>query len=113
MFSLLGLAIRNVGRNKRRSILAFISVAISLTVIVFAQGFINGFVQSIVKNATKNAAGHIRIASRKFEERSKFLPVSSNVSNPDSLIRLLKSDPAIAHDIALITPRISFGVLLS
>ena len=113
MFSLIRLAIRNVGRNRRRSILALVSVAISLTVIVFAQGFVAGFVQSFVKNATKNDAGHIRIAERKFEERSRFYPVAYNVPRPDSIIAAVKRDPAVAGDIALITPRITFGVLLS
>ncbi|HMD68028.1 MAG TPA: FtsX-like permease family protein [Chitinivibrionales bacterium] len=113
MFSLIRLAFRNVGRNRRRSILAFVSVAISLTVIVFAQGFVNGFVQSFVKNATKNDAGHIRIAAKKFEERSRFFPVSYTVANPDSVIRAIERDPAVSREIALVTPRITFGVLLS
>jgi ABC-type transport system, involved in lipoprotein release, permease component len=90
-----------------------VSVAISLTVIVFAQGFIAGFVGSFVKNATKNDAGHIRIASKKFEERSRFYPVSYNVPEPDSIITRIERDASIAPDIALITSRISFGVLLS
>jgi putative ABC transport system permease protein len=113
MFSLLRLAIRNIGRNKRRSLLAAVSVAISLTVIVFAQGFITGFVSSFVKNATKNDAGHIRIAFKKFEERSRFYPVSYPLAAPDSIMAAIAHDPAIASDIALITPRITFGVLLS
>jgi putative ABC transport system permease protein len=113
MFSLIRLAFRNVGRNRRRSILAFVSVAISLTVIVFAQGFVGGFVQSFVKNATKNDAGHIRIAAKKFEERSRFFPVSYTVANPDSVISAIERDPAVSRDIALVTPRITFGVLLS
>jgi putative ABC transport system permease protein len=109
MLSLIRLALRNVGRNRRRSLLAIVSVAISLTVIVFAQGFIEGFVASFVKNATKNDAGHIRIAAKKFEERCRFFPVSYNIANPDSIITSIERDP----DIALITPRVSFGVLLS
>jgi putative ABC transport system permease protein len=113
MLSLFRLALRNVGRNRRRSVLAIVSVAISLTVIVFAQGFIAGFVASFVKNATKNDAGHIRISAKKFEERCRFFPVSYNVVNPDSIIGAIRLDPAIASDIALITPRVSFGVLLS
>ena len=113
MFSIIRLAIRNVGRNRRRSILAFVSVAISLTVIVFAQGFIGGFVASYVKNATKNDAGHIRIAAKKFEERGRFYPVSYNISNPDSIIAALQRDPEITQDIVLIAPRIVFGVVLS
>jgi putative ABC transport system permease protein len=82
-------------------------------VIVFAQGFVAGFVQSIVKNATKNDAGHIRIATKKFEERSRFFPVSYNVRKPDSLMAALARDPTLSRDIALVTPRITFGVLLS
>jgi putative ABC transport system permease protein len=113
MFALIRLALRNVGRNRRRSLLAIVSVAISLTVIVFAQGFIAGFVASFVKNATKNDAGHVRIAAKRFEERCRFLPVSYTVANPDSIIAAIGHDPAIASDIALVTPRISFGVLLS
>ncbi len=113
MIALLRLAIRNIGRNKRRSLLAVVSVAISLTVIVFAQGFIAGFVASFVKNATKNDAGHIRIATNKFEQRSRFFPVTYNVADPDSIIAAIQRDPVIAPDVALVTPRITFGVLLS
>ena len=113
MFPLLLLAIRNIGRNKRRSLLAALSVAISLTVIVFAQGFIGGFVASFVKNATKNDAGHIRIATTKFEERSRFYPVTYPVPDPNSIIAAVSRDSVIAPDIAIITPRITFGVLLS
>jgi len=107
------LAIRNIGRNKRRSVLAALSVAISLTVIVFAQGFIAGFVASFVKNATKNDAGHIRIATTKFEERSRFFPVTYPVPDPNSIIAAVSRNSAIAPEIAIITPRITFGVLLS
>jgi len=113
MKTLLLLAIRNIGRNKRRSLLAIVSVAISLTVIVFAQGFIAGFVQSFVKNATKNDAGHVRVATKKFEERSRFYPVTYNISGPDSIIASIKRDPEVSSNIALVTSRISFGVLLS
>jgi putative ABC transport system permease protein len=90
-----------------------VSVAISLSVIVFAQGFVSGFVQSFVKNATKNDAGHIRIAAKKFEERSRFLPVTYTVPRPDSIIRAIERDPAVAREIELVSPRITFGVLLS
>jgi len=107
------MAIRNVGRNKRRSVLAFISVAFSLTVIVFAQGYIAGFKASYVKNATKNEAGHIRIAHKKFEERNKFLPVNYMIKNYNSLINLIKQNKNIIKDVSIITPRIVFGVILS
>jgi putative ABC transport system permease protein len=113
MKTILGLALRNVGRNRRRSILALISVSLSLMLIVFMQGWINGIMQSMVKNYTKNETGHLRLATRSFEERSKFQPVTDNLKRPDSLRALLISNPVIRKEISLISERITFGTLLS
>jgi len=113
MLYLMKLALRNVGRNRRRSLLACISVGISLMVIVFLQGWMSGIMESFVKNSTKNDTGHLRIAAKKFEEKYRFLPVTDNVRDPKKIIAAIENDKRIAGKIALITERISFGVLLS
>ena len=113
MLYLMKLALRNVGRNRRRSLLACISVGISLMVIVFLQGWMSGIMESFVKNSTKNDTGHLRIATKKFEEKYRFLPVTDNVRDPQKIIAMIENDKRIAGKIALITERISFGVLLS
>jgi putative ABC transport system permease protein len=113
MFYLLKLAVRNIGRNKRRSFLAFTSVAISLMVIIFLQAWTAGVMESIIKNSTKNETGHIRIAAKKFEEKYRFYPVSDYLKNPDSLISSLMKNSSIASKVAVAAKRIDFGVILS
>lgn len=113
MFYLLKMALRNTLRNRRRSLLAAISVALALAFIVFMQGFIGGFLESLVKNTTRNETGHIRISTKEFREKSQFLPVTENLKNPNTIIEAIMKDKEIAPYIDIITPRITFGVLLS
>jgi len=106
-------ALRNVGRNRRRSLLAVISVMLSIMLIVFLQGMIGGFLDNLVQNYTKNETGHVRIATQEFEERAKFFPVTENISDPDAIIQRIQDDENINKQIKSISQRIVFGVLLS
>jgi putative ABC transport system permease protein len=107
------MAFRNINRNRRRSILAFTSVALSIAFITFFRGFVGGILDSIVKNTTKNETGHIRITSSAFREKSRFYPVDENIENPSEIIAAIRNNEEIAGEIDLITERINFGVLLS
>lgn len=113
MNTIIKLAFRNVGRNRRRSILAFISVALSLMCIICMQAWISGIMGSVVKNYTKNETGHIRITTVKFGEKSGTFPVTENIKSPEKIIDLLKNDPRISKEISSITQRINCGVMLS
>jgi putative ABC transport system permease protein len=113
MLYILKHAIRNIGRNRRRSILAAVSVALSLMFIVFLHGMINGEMSSMVKNYTKSETGHVRIAHRKFEEKYRFFPVNNYLEHPDDLLKTVRENKKIEHDITTIAERIVFGTLLS
>jgi putative ABC transport system permease protein len=107
------MALRNIGRNKRRTLLAVLSVALSITFIVFMKAFVTGFIGSIVRNYTRQECGHIRITTAKFADRAQRYPVGYNLKNTDSLIDIIKSAPGIGDDISFITERFMFGVLLN
>ena len=113
MLYILKLAFRNVWRNRRRSILAFTSVALSIAGITFFRGFAGGMLQSVVKNSTKNETGHIRITTKKFREKVKFMPVTENMKHPEKIMAAIKADPEISRELDLMTERINFGVLLA
>jgi putative ABC transport system permease protein len=113
MHYLLAMAFRNVRRNTRRSLLAVISVALATAFIVCMQGMIGGFTGSIVKNYTRNETGHVRITTKGFLEKNRFLPVTENIGDPQSIIAAIRSDPAVASHVTFMTERITFGVLLS
>ncbi|MGE5557519.1 MAG: ABC transporter permease [Bacillota bacterium] len=109
---LLKMAFRNIRRNSRRSLLAIVSVALSLFMIVYMQGFIGGLQRSVIHNATKNESGHIQLVTREYAKNKRFMPVTENIADPSGLIDYLKSDPAIQKEVDLITERIFFGLLL-
>jgi putative ABC transport system permease protein len=109
---ILSLALRNTKRNRRRSLLALISIATAMLVIVLMQGFLGGVIESLVRNATRTETGHIRITAGSFEAKKKFLPVTENLKNGEALMHTIANAPC-ADNIDLITERISFPVVLS
>lgn len=113
MIYIIKMAFRNVGRNRRRSFLAAVSVALSVMLIVFMQGLIGGTMSSMVRNYTKNETGHVRITTRGFQEKQRFSPVTENLESPQELIRQIKEDPEINAHVTQITERIRFGTLIS
>lgn len=113
MLYLLKLALRNINRNRRRSILAFTSVALAILMITFFRGFVGGVLRSMVKNATKNETGHIRITTRQFFDKARFSPVVENIPDPQRIIDTIQRDQRIHKQIHTITERINFGVLLN
>lgn len=112
MMYLINMAFRNILRNKRRSILAFSSVAVSIGMLFFLQGFISGISTSAIKNSTKNDSGHIRITTQAFINKKQFMPVDQNVPEPRKLIALITNDSKIAKEVDMISERFNFGLLL-
>jgi putative ABC transport system permease protein len=113
MFYYFQMAFKNIGRNRRRSILAIISVTISVAMILFMQGFLGGIMGSLVKNYTKSETGHIRISTKDFAAKYRFYPITSNIQNPQDIIRQINDDSKISPFIATITERINVGVMLN
>ncbi len=109
---LLRMATRNLWRNKRRSALAMVSVALATLLCLFLQGLLGAFTASFVKNFTKNETGHIRITTRDFSGRADLLPVDAMIPDPAAIESKIRFSAALAGEIKLMTERISFGVLL-
>lgn len=108
---LLSMALRNLGRNRRRTILAASSVAIAILLVVFMQGMVGGFLGSIVKNYTKNEVGHVNIVTDEYRERERFSPVDAAIPDSGAVIRALEGAPGLEG--AAFAERIRFGVILS
>lgn len=113
MKTILAMAYRNLFRNKRRTLLAASSVTLSITLIVFMQGFFGGFMDSIIRNATRQESGHIKITTKEYSENERFLPVNKLIDSPERIAAAAAADKTLSRDIALVTERIRFGVLLN
>jgi putative ABC transport system permease protein len=113
MIYLVRMAVRNLWRNKRRSLLAMVSVFLSVMAITVMHGMAGAFTDSLVKTLTRSETGHVRITTREFAAKARFFPVTENIKDPRAVQRAIETDPAIARLVDFSAERISFGVLLN
>ncbi len=107
------MALRNLGRNRRRSLLAMISVFLAIFVAVFADGFISGIVESMTRNVTKNQTGHVNIETSRYRSRERFMPANAAIPDAGAVAAAISGDPALRSLVDQVEPRIQFGVVLS
>lgn len=107
------MALRNIGRNKRRTILASLSVCIAMLIVTFLDGFIGGFMDNIVSNYTKNDVGDINVTTSSYREREKFMPVAEYMADSGRIAGAIRAMPELKGKLKAVAERIRFGVVLS
>jgi ABC-type lipoprotein release transport system permease subunit len=75
MGKLVRLAWRNVWRNRRRTLIAVLAIALGLALLVFFDSFLAGAKQSIYGNVVKLQGGNVQIHAPGYLERAKRLPL--------------------------------------
>lgn len=104
---ILKLAFRNFFRNTRRSIISGISVALAITVIIFARSYMKGVIENISGNIINLISGHILITTEEYERRERMIPLDESIELSPEFYELLESE-----EIDVMSGRIKFGVLL-
>ena len=111
---ILKMAFRNIGRNKRRTILSAIAISVAVMMVLFMRGYIGGVTDSMFDSLIKIQTGHIKIMHSEYHDKEDMMPLEYMVDGFDGagykqLIPLLES----VEGVEIIAPRIKFGVLLS
>jgi putative ABC transport system permease protein len=107
------MAVRNLGRSKRRTMLTALSVGIAMMTVMFLDGFVGGFVQNIVTNFTKNDVGNVKVTTAAYRARERFMPVSEYIPDSGKVVAAIRALPELKGKIKAVAERIRFGVLLS
>jgi ABC-type lipoprotein release transport system permease subunit len=68
MFKLWRIAVRDVGRNKRRSGLTLIAVALGLALVIALHGLEMGAMEGSVENNIRVQSGHVQVRAESYEE---------------------------------------------
>ncbi len=108
LLPLIRMAIRNVGRNKRRTLITVMTVVLGTVVVIQARGLINGLQAEMIRNLTLKVNGDLQIHRVGYQDN-----LDSNLFDylvPFSAAREkeLESRPGIAAS----TPRLrAFGIL--
>src|SRR3989304_5799257 len=79
------LAYRDLGRNRRRSILTLLSVAFGLALLIWMAGLIAGVLEDSLQNSIRLRTGHLQIRASSFEEDKLSLQSKDLLANTEDL----------------------------
>jgi putative ABC transport system permease protein len=102
------IALRNIFRNKRRTILTGLSILFAVMMVIYLWSLINGVMDDVFENSIRLSSGHLRILHNDYVRREKMLPLEANIPQSKQIIKLLSANKNITH----IQERIKFGVLM-
>jgi ABC-type lipoprotein release transport system permease subunit len=101
--------VRNTGRNRRRSALTVLSVALGVAIFVVAQSFVDGIETSLLAIEVDRESAHVRVVPAGWLDDEDYFPIeNANLSADAARAWLSASVPE-----ARVTSRISFAAELS
>lgn len=87
------LALRNLARNRRRTVLTAMIISLSLTALMFTDALIQGMTDTMVRSATRLYSGDAQIHHRDFLARQD---ESRVIENPQAVLEQLSREPEVA-----------------
>ena len=108
MGTIIQLALRNVRRNARRSLLTAATVMLGCALLTIGLSWVQGIHGNFI-DASVRANGHVRMVSEGFAARERLLPLNENIPDTVALVEKLSENPEIVK----VYPRIQMGVAAS
>ena len=102
-------AIRNITRNRRRSLVAIGTVAVGVFGLLFLQGFFAGLLAMHAENSIHSRNGHGQIMTRGYWGQPFEKPIDHWLEDPTAMLSTLRSRPEVIDAY----PRVQFFALLS
>lgn len=109
IINILKFAWRNIWRNKRRTFITLMAVAVGVMSLVFMRSYIRGVMNSATDAMVKIDIGHIKIAHKEYLRLKRIMPKEYLVPNLTDLQNDLKKVP----EVKLVDSRLKFNVLLN
>jgi putative ABC transport system permease protein len=104
------LALRNLLRNRRRSLSTLLTLAIGLTAILLFSGFKANLGYTML-TAYVRAGGHLQIQHRDYFLYGSGNPTAYAIADYQPLLDAIRHDPVLAPMVSVATPMLRFGGL--
>jgi ABC-type lipoprotein release transport system permease subunit len=85
MFRLWKIAYRDLGRNRRRSVLTLVAVALGLALLIVISGLLEGATQGSLANSIRLQTGHVQVRGESYDEDKVSLAWEDLLDNPQGL----------------------------
>lgn len=101
-------ALRNIRRNKKRTLISAMSVFGGAFFVGVIYAYLNGMLDMLVSNYIKYQTGNVRITTEAFLGRQKFFPVDELVDTSGELVATIENVEGVTG----VEKRVRFGILL-
>lgn len=105
---LIRIALRNVARNWRRSVLNVVAIAVGVAVMIFGQGWVRGYYETIYTGIRNFDTGDVQVLRDGYMAQQRRLPLDIAIDNYRALADRIKGDPSVEA----VTPRIDFSATI-
>lgn len=102
---LLSLALRNLGRNRRRTLLTVLMVGAGTALLTMALSMVNGLIFTALQRAAAQA-GHVRVVDPDYARREQLFPLAENMPVTAPIVAALEGRPHVLR----VVPHIAMGV---
>lgn len=104
------LAIRNLLRNRRRSLTTLVAMCVGLTSILVFGGYASNVIYGL-QTAVVKRSGHLQIQRQGFFANGGDSPSDYGIARYQALIDRIRSDEVLGPMLAVVTPTLQFGGL--
>lgn len=106
---LIKLAFRNLGRNRTRTALSLIAVALGVMVVIMTKAVIDGSLSAFLDNTIRLTSGHIRIIHKDYRIKERLLSLNYPVEDYEKMVKDIGAIDNVTH----VVPRVRFGAMAS
>jgi ABC-type lipoprotein release transport system permease subunit len=103
------IAFRNIGRNKTRSLLSALAVAVGMALLLLMVAVLEGEMRGAMQNSIRLQSGHLQIRSGSYDENKVSLKWEDLIANPDQVVEKVQSLPQVTAA----TPRLIASAILT
>jgi putative ABC transport system permease protein len=109
MSRLPALAVRNVGRNRRRSLITGVAIVVAVVMVMLLRGFIDGAGAIMVADVVEGRSGALQVHKKGYVDSMESVPTRLNMPYTSELMAKMKAVPNVKG----ISGRIVFNGLVS
>lgn len=89
------MAYRDLVRNKRRTVITFVAIALGLTLVIFMNGLITGMLNNMLKDTIRLDSGHVQVRAESYEVVKSSLLAKDLLNNPDEIAARAEAMPEV------------------
>jgi ABC-type lipoprotein release transport system permease subunit len=90
------IAWRDLGRNRRRSGLTVVAIAMGLGLLIMLNGLVAGEIEDVLANSIRLRTGHLQLRSPSYEEGVASLRARDLLADVDARLARVAADPAVS-----------------